>query len=193
MQRCSYARFPKTHPSLATGFSLAGILLNFYLVNLLPCPLASESQFYRLLPAGSACKVTKVEYVVQPLLMKRFNDARRSIKEARNEDSSYPVLGFHGTEEKNIESICETGFRVPGEEGFQHATDPGEAFLIVLEAFKVPPNGLTLARIVSSFSHQLAACVLADGLSLHDFQSRARRTHSTSDTCYMSKKESGNF
>ena len=84
-----------------------------------------ESQFYRLLPIGSPYKVTKVEYVVQPLLIKRFTEARKHIKETRGEDHSYPLLGFHGTKVKNIESICQTGFRVPGEEGFQHASDPG--------------------------------------------------------------------
>ena len=62
---------------------------------------------------------------MQPILIKRFNEARKKIKEARGEDNSYPVLGFHGTKEKNIELICQTGFKVPGEEDFQHATDPG--------------------------------------------------------------------
>ena len=68
--------------------------------------------------------------MVQPLLIKRFNEARKKIKEARGEDNSYPVLGFHGTKEKNIELICQTGFKVPGEEGFQHATDPGILMLV---------------------------------------------------------------
>jgi len=85
----------------------------------------AESQFYRLLPTGCPYKVTKVEYVVQPLLIKRFNEARKKIREVRGEECSYPVLGFHGTKEENIESICETGFRVPGEKSFQHASDPG--------------------------------------------------------------------
>ena len=38
---------------------------------------------------------------------------------------SYPVLAFHGTKETNIHSICDTGFRVPGEANFEHATDIG--------------------------------------------------------------------
>ena len=88
-----------------------------------------ESQFYRLLPPGSAYKVTKVEYVVQPTLINRFKEARQKIANVRGEDSSYPVLGFHGTREQNIESICETGFRVPGENGFEHATDPGMDYI----------------------------------------------------------------
>eukprot|EP00794_Sanderia_malayensis_P012150 gene12150-13403_t len=85
----------------------------------------AESQFYRLLPAGSAYKVTKVEYVVQPCLINQFKKARAKLRDIRGVDASLPVLGFHGTNEKNIESICESGFRVPGEPGFQHATDPG--------------------------------------------------------------------
>lgn len=39
---------------------------------------------------------------------------------------SYPVLAFHGTKEINIHSICNTGFKVPGEENFEHATDTGK-------------------------------------------------------------------
>ena len=39
---------------------------------------------------------------------------------------SYPVLAFHGTKEANIHSICSTGFRVPGEANFEHATDTGK-------------------------------------------------------------------
>lgn len=44
----------------------------------------------------------------------------------RGEDQSYPVLGFHGTKEENIPLISETGFRIPGEDNFQHATDTGK-------------------------------------------------------------------
>lgn len=39
---------------------------------------------------------------------------------------SYPVLAFHGTREANIHSICQEGFRVPGDTDFEHATDTGE-------------------------------------------------------------------
>ena len=39
---------------------------------------------------------------------------------------SYPVLAFHGTKETNIHSICNTGFRAPGDAHFEHATDTGE-------------------------------------------------------------------
>ena len=90
-----------------------------------------ESQFYRLLPVGSAYKVTKVEYVVQPSLIRRFRKAREKLKDNRGTEASFPVLGFHGTKEKNIESICKTGFMVPGEQGFEHATDPGNVKSVV--------------------------------------------------------------
>ena len=45
---------------------------------------------------------------------------------------SYPVLAFHGTQEANIHSICSTGFRVPGEANFEHATDTGKLFKICI-------------------------------------------------------------
>ncbi len=73
--------------------------------------------------------MTKVEYVVQPALINQFKMAREKLKDTRGEEASLPVLGFHGTKERNIESICEFGFRVPGEPDFQHATDPGTVFI----------------------------------------------------------------
>ncbi|XP_048239190.1 uncharacterized protein LOC124148675 [Haliotis rufescens] len=87
----------------------------------------AESQFYRLLTSTytTNVRVSKVEYVVNPTLVKRFKDARQHLKKTRGEDNSYPVLAFHGTEEKNIVPICETGFRVPGSAGFSHRTDTG--------------------------------------------------------------------
>ncbi|CAF2643146.1 unnamed protein product [Rotaria sp. Silwood2] len=66
----------------------------------------AESQFYRLLSGyGTA--------------------AREELKKKRGEEYSYPVLAFHGTAIANIQPICENGFKVPGEEGFAHATDSG--------------------------------------------------------------------
>ena len=47
---------------------------------------------------------------------------------------SYPVLAFHGTKENNIHSICNTGFRVPGEENFEHATDTGKIISFLLKS-----------------------------------------------------------
>jgi len=51
--------------------------------------------------------------------------AREELKAKRGEAYSYPVLAFHGTAVTNITPICENGFKVPGQDGFQHATDSG--------------------------------------------------------------------
>ncbi|KAL8622378.1 hypothetical protein ACOMHN_041706 [Nucella lapillus] len=87
----------------------------------------AESQFYRLLsgPTASGYRVKKVDYVVTPHLVKRFREAQYMLKKTRGEEWSAPVLGFHGTQESNIESICQNGFKVPGEDGFTHRCDSG--------------------------------------------------------------------
>ncbi|UJR09457.1 hypothetical protein I4U23_013696 [Adineta vaga] len=85
----------------------------------------AESQFYRLLSGYATAQVNKVEYVCNPILIDRFNKAREELKKKRGEQCSYPVLAFHGTAVKNIQPICEKGFKVPGQAGFQHATDNG--------------------------------------------------------------------
>ncbi|ELT91186.1 hypothetical protein CAPTEDRAFT_207715 [Capitella teleta] len=86
----------------------------------------AESQFYRLIDATSQrFRVKKVEYVINPALAGAFNQAREDLKLMRGEEMSYPVLAFHGTEEKNITPIVEGGFKVPGEKGFAHRTDSG--------------------------------------------------------------------
>ncbi|CAF3976179.1 unnamed protein product [Rotaria sp. Silwood2] len=85
----------------------------------------AESQFYRLLSGYGTAKVKKVEYVCNPILINKFNAAREELKKKRGEEYSYPVLAFHGTAIANIQPICENGFKVPGEEGFAHATDSG--------------------------------------------------------------------
>lgn len=85
-----------------------------------------ESQFYRLVDTTDKYRVTKVEYVVNPVLIRRFQKSRQKLKNARGEEMSYPVLAFHGTKEANIHSICNTGFRAPGDANFEHATDAGE-------------------------------------------------------------------
>ena len=84
-----------------------------------------ESQFYRLVDTTDKYRVTKVEYVVNPVLIRRFQKSRQKLKNARGEETSYPVLAFHGTKETNIHSICNTGFRAPGDANFEHATDTG--------------------------------------------------------------------
>ncbi|XP_015780188.1 PREDICTED: uncharacterized protein LOC107358070 [Acropora digitifera] len=85
----------------------------------------AESQFYRLVDTTDKYRVVKVEYVVNPVLIRRFQNARQKLKNVRGDKMSYPVLAFHGTKEENIHSICNTGFRVPGEANFVHATDTG--------------------------------------------------------------------
>lgn len=85
----------------------------------------AESQFYRLLSGYASAQVSKVEYVCNPILVKQFNEAREELKKKRGIEFSYPVLAFHGTAIANIQPICETGFKVPGQKGFQHATDTG--------------------------------------------------------------------
>ncbi|CAF1352093.1 unnamed protein product [Rotaria sp. Silwood1] len=85
----------------------------------------AESQFYRLLSGYATAKVKKVEYVCNPILINKFNQAREELKKKRGEEYSYPILAFHGTAITNIQPICEKGFKVPGQEGFQHATDTG--------------------------------------------------------------------
>ena len=102
--------------SVPKVFTIIFILSFFYL---------TESQFYRLVDTTDKYRVTKVEYVVNPVMIRRFQRARQKLKEVRGEKMSYPVLAFHGTKETNIHSICDTGFKVPGEANFEHATDIG--------------------------------------------------------------------
>ncbi|CAF0806477.1 unnamed protein product [Rotaria sp. Silwood1] len=85
----------------------------------------AESQFYRLLSGYATAQVVKVEYVCNPILINNFNKAREELKKTRGVEYSYPVLAFHGTAIANIQPICETGFKVPGQKGFKHATDTG--------------------------------------------------------------------
>ncbi|BFZ18603.1 hypothetical protein BsWGS_21642 [Bradybaena similaris] len=87
----------------------------------------AESQFYRLMTGAYAkdmC-VTKVEYVVSPQVVQRFREYQKKLRKERGEDLSYPVLGFHGTNEVNIKPICEQGFKTPGDATFKHKTDAG--------------------------------------------------------------------
>lgn len=105
----------------------------------------AESQFYRLLE-NNDYRVTMVEYVVSPAVVARYKKAIAALTEQRAKDMTPeairklkegqahtearcvldPVLGFHGTATKNIASICEHGFKVPGgTEGFTHSTDAG--------------------------------------------------------------------
>ncbi|XP_077979334.1 uncharacterized protein LOC144434691 [Glandiceps talaboti] len=85
----------------------------------------AESQFYRLLPPGVQIRIKKVDYAVSPEVVKRFRKAQEMLRKKRGEDSSYPVLAFHGTADANIDSIVKDGFKVPGQDGFKHSTDIG--------------------------------------------------------------------
>ena len=121
--------------------SLFFFLLNFVL----------ESQFYRLVDTTDKYRVTKVEYVVNPVLIRRFQKSRQKLKNARGEEMSYPVLAFHGTKETNIHSICNTGFRAPGDANFEHATDTGE----------YGPRSVSKATILFRASRAVKECVTA--------------------------------
>ncbi|KAH3778194.1 hypothetical protein DPMN_179647 [Dreissena polymorpha] len=86
----------------------------------------AESQFYRLLNTGmTKTNLVKVEYVLNPDLVHHFRECRESLKKKHGEEFSYPVLAFHGTMETNIKPICETGFKIPGDNGHAHRTDTG--------------------------------------------------------------------
>nr|KAI8728513.1 CAunnamed protein product [Biomphalaria glabrata] len=87
----------------------------------------AESQFYRLLTgdASATIRVLKVDYVVSPKVVKNFRQCQEKLKKTRGESFSYPILGFHGTDQKNIRPICENGFKAPGDKGFKHKTDSG--------------------------------------------------------------------
>ncbi|XP_048239340.1 protein mono-ADP-ribosyltransferase PARP15-like isoform X6 [Haliotis rufescens] len=87
-----------------------------------------ESQFFSFLSKDSVnrhtFKLTKVEYVVNPALVKQFRAAQRRMA---NKQTGFenPLLGFHGTAEDNIKSICREGFRQPDHPYFEEVTDVG--------------------------------------------------------------------
>lgn len=43
-----------------------------------------------------------------------FSESMEDLKKQRGEELSFPVLAFHGTEQKNIKPIVENNFKVPG-------------------------------------------------------------------------------
>eukprot|EP01116_Phalansterium_solitarium_P021447 TRINITY_DN666_c0_g1_i1.p1 TRINITY_DN666_c0_g1~~TRINITY_DN666_c0_g1_i1.p1 ORF type:complete len:547 (+),score=155.66 TRINITY_DN666_c0_g1_i1:665-2305(+) len=72
---------------------------------------AAESEFYRLAEAAAAAgrfQVTQVEYVVSPLLVKRFERLREHLDATLPEHQM--CLAFHGTANENLTSIVENGF-----------------------------------------------------------------------------------
>ena len=48
------------------------------------------------------------------LLFLFLSNAIEEMRETRGEKFCHPILAFHGTEVKNIEPICKTGFQIPG-------------------------------------------------------------------------------
>lgn len=58
----------------------------------------AESQFYRLMGGGAGTRVTKVEYIVNPKLVKEFETRRLELAaEMPDWDSTRPIFVFHGT------------------------------------------------------------------------------------------------
>jgi len=74
----------------------------------------AESQFYRLLASGSSggVKVVKVEYVVNPPLVKKFEEKRLQLATSLDWEQTKPILCFHGTSEDNIPNIIKNNFDV---------------------------------------------------------------------------------
>jgi len=69
----------------------------------------AESQFHRL-SAGSSYKVTKVEYIVNPPLVKQFQQRRLKLAEHMEWNDTRPILAFHGTSETAIDNIVKNNF-----------------------------------------------------------------------------------
>jgi len=76
----------------------------------------AESQFYRLLASGfggnASVKVSKVEYIVNPPLVNKFEAKRLKLAETLDWDQTRPILCFHGTSEDNIPNIIKHNFDV---------------------------------------------------------------------------------
>ncbi|KAL6045080.1 Poly(ADP-ribose) polymerase catalytic domain containing protein [Balamuthia mandrillaris] len=71
----------------------------------------AESQFFRLCESGgSGFTVTKVEYVVNPPLVRAFEKKRLELAEHMEWEESKPLLCFHGTAESNISNIIKHNF-----------------------------------------------------------------------------------
>lgn len=69
----------------------------------------AESQFLRL---RGGFHVTKVEYIIQPPLLKRYHDFKKAL--AAKGEKVEERLTFHGTTEAAIEKIVQEGFRIGG-------------------------------------------------------------------------------
>ncbi len=87
-----------------------------------------ESTFHRLMMNGGGgqyhYKVSEVDYIVNPELMKKFNQRKIDLANQHGFliESMKPLLLFHGTSEENMEKIVQTGFLL---EKIGSATDMG--------------------------------------------------------------------
>jgi len=73
-------------------------------------------------------KLAKIENVLKPELVARYETRWNALKAKRGEELARPKIAYHGTAEANITSILERGLLVPGHgEGkdVKHATDNG--------------------------------------------------------------------
>jgi len=73
-------------------------------------------------------KIAKIENILKPELVVRFERRWNQLKGTRGEALAQPKIAYHGTAEANINSILERGLLVPGmgEGGdVRHATDNG--------------------------------------------------------------------
>jgi hypothetical protein len=75
-----------------------------------------ESTFHRLMMNGGGgqytYKVSEVDYIVNPNLMKSFNQCKIDLAKRHGFliESMKPLLLFHGTSEENMDKIVNTGF-----------------------------------------------------------------------------------
>ena len=75
----------------------------------------AESQFYRMCgPLRAQYSVTKVEYVVNPTLLARY-DAFKAAMVQRGEAIN-ELISFHGTSSLAVDGICAEGFKIGGED-----------------------------------------------------------------------------
>jgi len=73
-------------------------------------------------------KISKIENILKPELVVRFERRWNKLKSQRGEALAQPQIGYHGTAETNINSILERGLLVPGigeGQDVTHATDNG--------------------------------------------------------------------
>ena len=68
-----------------------------------------ESAFHRL-AVGDTCKITSIEFVINPELQRKFEAKKAEFKQRNIPDKV--VFGFHGTRPENIKSICKTNLNV---------------------------------------------------------------------------------